>query len=399
MIELYYLLFGIAFGTVTGLIPGIHVNTVLAAIAILSASPFPNTESLLLFTTALAVTHSMLDHIPSILLGAPSQDSFLSVLPGHRLLMQKQGFKAIMLTVTGGVLASIITILLSPLTLLAVQQTIVQNKQIIPGILLLAMLATINSEKTTKKKITALLVTALAGSLGLLTWNAHFDFNPLFPALTGLFGLSTLFYSLFTETKIPLQKTSNFTIKFKPGMVNSFKAVMGGTIVGFLPALGPAQAAFAIKQLLGKINTDSYLLLLGGINTATTINAFLAMHYFGMNRSGAAAFVSNSVPTTTNPQLILILSATLFSVGCASLIALILARKIVKKVPSLNYFLLNLITLTTILGLVLALTNWQGLLIALTATSIGLISILTKVKRINATAFLTIPTLLFYLGL
>jgi len=76
------LLIGILAGTMTGLFPGIHINLVaaglLASVGYFSGIPV---LALVVFVVAMAVTHTFIDFIPSIYLGAPEEDSFLAVLP------------------------------------------------------------------------------------------------------------------------------------------------------------------------------------------------------------------------------------------------------------------------------------------------------------------------------
>ena len=83
------LLLGIVVGTFTGLAPGIHINLVSAILlGSLSTIPFLNSFAkiyFVVFIVAMAITHSLLDFIPSIFLGAPDEDTALSVLPGHEL--------------------------------------------------------------------------------------------------------------------------------------------------------------------------------------------------------------------------------------------------------------------------------------------------------------------------
>jgi len=43
---------------------------------------------LVVFIIAMSVTHTFLDALPAIFLGAPDADQVLNVLPGHRLLLQ-----------------------------------------------------------------------------------------------------------------------------------------------------------------------------------------------------------------------------------------------------------------------------------------------------------------------
>ena len=81
---------GMFIGIFSGICPGIHIN--LVAATLLAVSPillrYTNALSLVVFIIALAVTHSFLDSIPSIYLGAPDDENALAVLPGQRMLLQ-----------------------------------------------------------------------------------------------------------------------------------------------------------------------------------------------------------------------------------------------------------------------------------------------------------------------
>ena len=103
------LLIGVLAGTLTGLSPGIHIN--LVAIFLLSSSllllKFVSPIVLVVFIVAMSMTHTFIDFIPSIFLGAPDEDSSLSVLPGHEMLISGRGYEAVILTLYGSVLGLI----------------------------------------------------------------------------------------------------------------------------------------------------------------------------------------------------------------------------------------------------------------------------------------------------
>ena len=86
---------GILLGCITGLVPGVHINMV--AVVTFSLSPILLTYTspliLAIVIISMSITHTFLDSLPSIFLGAPDEDHALSVLPGHRLLLQGQGYK------------------------------------------------------------------------------------------------------------------------------------------------------------------------------------------------------------------------------------------------------------------------------------------------------------------
>ncbi|MBR9699834.1 hypothetical protein GOV09_05230, partial [Candidatus Woesearchaeota archaeon] len=158
---------GIILGIFTGLIPGIHVN--LVSVMLISISPFllKYTSPLVLavFIISLALTHTFLDSLPSIFLGAPDPDMVLSVLPGHKMLLEGKGFEAVKLTVIGSLFCLFITLLIIPL-LVPVLPLIYGFIQPHMGYILLAVvLGMIVMEK---KRFIGLYIFLQAGCLGLL---------------------------------------------------------------------------------------------------------------------------------------------------------------------------------------------------------------------------------------
>ena len=110
------LFIGILTGIITGLIPGIHIN--LISIILLSFTTFllsiTTPLTLIVFITAMAITHTFIDFIPSIFLGAPDQDTVLSILPGHKLLLKGHGHTSVILTLYGSLTALFIILILTP---------------------------------------------------------------------------------------------------------------------------------------------------------------------------------------------------------------------------------------------------------------------------------------------
>ncbi|MFQ5908033.1 MAG: tripartite tricarboxylate transporter permease [Thermoplasmata archaeon] len=124
---LFFALLGTAAGVVTGLTPGLHVNTVAALILAFQGSilalagslfawAYPTPQDLALLAATLVVgnvvAHTFLDYVPSIFLGAPDAETALSVLPGHRMLLQGRGLEAIRLSAWGSLVAALLALLL-----------------------------------------------------------------------------------------------------------------------------------------------------------------------------------------------------------------------------------------------------------------------------------------------
>ncbi|MFQ5475098.1 MAG: tripartite tricarboxylate transporter permease, partial [Candidatus Nanoarchaeia archaeon] len=244
---------GICAGVVTGLIPGIHIN--LLSLLLLSASPFllqyTNVIVLGCFIVAMSVTHTFLDAIPSIFLGAPDADQALNVLPGHKLLLEGKGFEAVKLTVIGSLLCLLFAVSLVPLLIPFVGTVYPIIKGYIGYALLGIILFMILKDKNRLKNA---IVFLMSGVLGIIVLNFPNLNNPLFPLLSGLFGVSMLVVSLTQKVEVPPQKVEE-TLDIDKKTI--MKAVAGGTIAGtmtsFLPGLGPSQGAVLASQAFRKL--------------------------------------------------------------------------------------------------------------------------------------------------
>ena len=97
-----------AIGTITGLFPGIHANTIAFIALIL---PIEKSLALALLIISMSITHSFVDAIPNILLGAASEENFLTIMPGQQMLLEERGIEAIQLTIFGGIITVLFAII------------------------------------------------------------------------------------------------------------------------------------------------------------------------------------------------------------------------------------------------------------------------------------------------
>jgi TctA family transporter len=175
---LLFTLLGAIIGAGTGLVPGMHVNNVALLILVgqsaLSsavlflfgwASPSFSDIMLLLSTLilAIAVSHTFVSFVPSVFLGAPDEDTALSVLPGHRMLLRGRGYEAVLLTARGclwGFVASLALIL--PLRLLMGSPVDAYDKlrPVMAGVLALVVTLLIYSEGERRKATGRMMIKA-----------------------------------------------------------------------------------------------------------------------------------------------------------------------------------------------------------------------------------------------
>ncbi len=391
-------MFGIVVGVFTGLIPGIHVNTVvIVLIAFLPVlldivTPY----GLVAFVISMAIVHSYVDYIPSIFLGAPAEDSVLSVLPGHKLLLKGRGYEAVRLTVIGGLGATILGvaflsggIFILPLIYRAISD-------LVPYILLLVLVYIIFLQNTSRS-LYALVAVLYSGALGLLI----LDFGlislkyALFPALTGLFGISALTYSLHSSVTIPSQTFEKDDVDYRKGIL---VGSLAGLLAGLLPSIGSSQSATVVQGFFKRSDEREFLVALGGVNTANTMYAFMALYLIEKTRSGASIAVKEIMDMPTFYDLLFMIAVMLFTTFFAVFITLGLSRFAANAVQKADYKAFSKAIIIFLTVLVFLLTGPTGMLILITASAIGIFVHETGVNRSSCMAVLIVPTILYYLG-
>ena len=387
------LFLGIGAGIITGLIPGIHVNLisvlVISFYGLLLGVTTPT--GLGVFTISLAITHSFLDSIPSIYLGAPDAGQELNVLPGHRLLQKGEGHNAIVYTLIGSLGCLILGILLFPAFVVSMEWIFPIVKGWIGYILIVIMSFMILKEK---EKTKSLILFLLSGCLGLLVFNIPLR-QPLFPLLSGLFGFSILLMSLLQKASIPKQHEKPLTISRK-NVVKSVSAASGvGFIAAFLPGFGSSQAAIVATEIVGDIGDEGFLSLVGGINTANMLISIGTAYALDKARNGAIVAI-REIMDIGFQEMILFLLVALIVGGIATVLAVkiskVFSSLIVKvKYSKIVFTIIGFITVLTILfdGMI-------GLLILLTATAIGITASSWKIGKNHLMGCLILPVILFF---
>jgi putative membrane protein len=392
---LLFLSLGVALGIITGLIPGLHPNTVFVLTLSLTFifSSFP-IYCVLAFIISLAVSNTFFDFIPAILFGAPEEDSVLSVLPGHRLLLKGRGYEALFLTVMGGLGVMLLTILSLPALFYFLPLIYETIKPVMHILLSLVVVWMIFTERG-KRKTPALLAFLFAGILGFLTLNSLPSEQSLFPALTGLFALSTLVTSIITKIKLPPQKKpKEIRENWVKGSVIGWIA---GMLAGLLPGIGSSQAGIIAAQIL-RAKLKDFLIALGGINTSNIFFTFIVFYVIGKTRSGAVWALSQVIDTISFFDIAIIITVGFVTCLISGVLTIKTGGIIVEKMKKINYIRMMFSTLSLLFLLVFIFTGITGILISLTGMFIGLFAISFGVRRTHLMGFLLLPTIIYFSG-
>lgn len=268
-------LIGIFLGCLTGLIPGIHPNT----IASLYSSA--NSEEAVILVSML-VTHTFLNIIPATFVGVPEEDTALTIFPAHELVNRGEGGKAISISAFSSLFSAILSL---PLFYVVAAISSFDLSFFYKFAIIFALIFFLRYEKDTfggslstlKRRLYFLAVFFVSGILGFKALEAG-DFY--FPLLTGLFATPMLLQSLGSE-KIVEQKVM-FCL---PNPVDVVKGVFAGFIVSLFPGISSGVAT-GIASANSK-SSESYVSSISSANTSAAILS-LAMLHSEKVRSGIA---------------------------------------------------------------------------------------------------------------
>lgn len=393
------LLLGVLAGIFTGLTPGIHIN--LVSLLVVSSSAYlldiVSLPSLGVFIISMAITHTFLDILPAIFLGAPNEATALGVLPGHKLLLQGMGYEAVKLTVIGSLSSLILAILLFPLLIIVFPLIYDDIRPYIGFILIAVVIYMILIEKGTDKKFWAFLVFLISGILGILTLTMPNLKQPLFPLLSGLFGISMLIVSLSQKVEIPKQRiTENIKLSKFQSIKSILAGTFSGTIVSFFPGMGPAQAAVIGSNIFGSLGTYAFLILIGSIGTVDMVISMVTFYTLDRARNGAIFAIQELLDKIDFNTLILFIGTALLAAGLATFLVLFLARVFAKLIEKVNYSFLCISVILLVTILVFYFSSWLGLSILIISTAIGIIPNIVDVKRSHSMGCLMLPVILFF---
>lgn len=413
MIELVIACFmGILIGTMTGMIPGIHVNT---AGAILFASStfllkFISPEFLCVIMVAMSIAHALIEFVPSMLLGVPQEGTATSILPGHRMVLQGRSKEVIRIVSVGGFGAIIVTIAMLPVFAVALPILHDLTKPFTWAILLfVSIYLTYRLTRTTRDFLWSLLLFVLSGILGWIIFQTPISSGvSLMCTFSGLFGISTILFSLNDSSTIPHQNPF-YELDLDWGKFKSiFAGGITGAILGFLPGFGPAQGTVIAQAASGTNDNDdddtvNFLLATSGLNVSDCLFSLIAIYIIGNPRSGIAVYMSYLISQMTLNHLAIFIFASLIAVSVSLVVSLKLGDSFSRLMSGVDYKKLSIgVILLQILILYIFIFYYKAplgymTLALITSTAMGMLPHYIGVGKSHLMGVLIIPAIVIYL--
>ena len=409
MIDLVIACFiGILIGTTTGMIPGIHVNTAGAIIFATSGFllGFLSPEFLCVMLVSMSIAHALIEFIPSMLLGVPQEGTATSILPGHRMVLEGRSKEVIRIVSVGGFGAILVTILMLPIFSIALPILHDLTKPYTWIILLSASIyLTHKLTANFRDFLWSLLLFTLSGILGWILFQTPISSGvTLMCTFSGLFGISTILFSLNESSTIPHQNPFyDLNIDF-----NKFKSIFAGgitgAILGFLPGFGPAQGTVIAQAVSGASDVDdddtvNFLLATSGLNISDCLFSLIAIYIIGNPRSGIAVYMSYLLFEMGLNHLIIFIFASLLAVSVSLVLSLKLGDSFSRLMGGVDYRKLSIgVIILQIVILYIFVFYYQAPVIymtiaLITSTAMGILPHYIGVGKSHLMGILIIPSI------
>lgn len=326
----FVILLGCMIGTVTGLLPGLHVNTVAPMVlgvtlllpAFVSGLGPGMLAALLLFSVAL--THTILNVIPTLAAPIPDGDETLILLPVQRMAQQGRAVEALSLSVRaswlGGLVAAIVALLVLQLWPLGAPK--IPQRGAIWGVTAVVLLLIIRHPRP----FHAVALFVLAGTAGWLLLPVTIvgplggDGTILLPAFAGLFGAPLLLIAL-SEDLGPDAPTDEAALAAGPSRIAAWLGTGCGLLVALFPGLTSATAGAVGRALRQPVNDAEEVTMLSAVDTANVVGNTAALLVWGATRSGASAAAQVAEPRLTLSGAGLLAALTVATLIAATWIA------------------------------------------------------------------------------
>jgi len=390
---LAFLCGGVALGTASGLVPGLHANNF--ALLLAGLAPSIAADPLLVGVAMLGagVVHSFLDIVPALALGVPDAATAVAALPGHRLVVAGRGREAVRLSAVGSGLAVALAVPLAvPITWIMIRgyPIVREHLPLLLGGVVAFLVLTESSRRAALGGLAAFLASA---ALGLATLDA----NPsapldaggvLAPLFAGLFGAPVLVDAM-GGGGVPPQADARIAMSRRGLGVSAGGGSLAGAVVGYVPGVSAAIAAVAALPAVPRDESDrGFIVATSGANTANTIFALFALVALGTPRTGVTVAIDRAEVPFALPILI---AAAATAAACGFALVLLVGDAYLRVVGNADYTRLSVGVLGLLVGISYVFAGPFGVGVFVLAGLLGLVPPRVGARRVHLMGVLIGP--------
>lgn len=376
-------------GSLAGLLPGLHANA-LVWIAFVVMNGASDQSAFLISLGLSQATTTILGNILSA-----GRDSDLRPV-AQRFLERARARDAILLHSLGALSGTIASFALFFLFADWIRRIEPLLSLLIPIILFLALASIVLKGTSPTHRIRTIAILLLAGAMGHVFLAPRAFDHVLLALMTGYFAFSAILQSVFHPLNArlePQKKPRHVPLR---ALASSARGIIGGLVVGSIPAMTAHQSLSLFDRLLSKQKPRAYLISIGALETTSIMASIAVLMALQQSRTGIAVAIAETQWALSTHALGLC-AAGLMGLSIGLFVNRLASAFLSQRNWNPHDSKLSLVLGAGLLFLVLSLQP-LNIVPLVAATSLGLACEYWNVPKTACMAFLSIPTLAFYLG-
>lgn len=414
-------LVGTALSCLISVLPALHAYNILGAMVMsvywMEAHGIqPPPQVYLPLMAGVIVGWSMLNTIPSILLGAPDESAMFTVLPGQKYLMMGRGYEGTMITGVGGLAGVFFLVFIvgpfAPKFLPVVQSVLRPHMHWILWVVITFILMSewpkggnwgpagwskfIDAWRSLGAGLATFFLSAFLGFILLYRSPVAVEmaFQNIMPAFVGLFAIPWCLVNIISAARIPKQRMAD-SLEINGDLVLRSVGAggLGGGFAAFFPVITGGIGGLLAGHATAQRNEKVFIMSQGVSKLVYYVGSFMLLFVpgLGLTRGGAAWMMKSVYVPRTHYDYYMILAAIAISGGVSFLLMGPLTRMTIRFIEKVNYRTASTLAMAIIVALVWGMTGWGGLLVMTISTGIGLIPVLFGSRRLNCLGILLLP--------
>jgi len=403
------------------ILPGLHIYNVMGLVAMLiywlqgmgiATAP----EIYLPFMIGLVVGWSVLNTIPSVLLGAPDESAIFTVLPGQKYLMTGRGYEGTMMIGAGSLVGLFMLVFIigpfAPKYLPIVRSVLTPHMHWILWVIITFILITewpkrgnrgpggwrkfADAWSTLSAGLFTFFISGLLGFILLYRSPVSIEdgFQNIMPAFVGLFAIPWCLLNAVSGAKVPEQRVRdelniNGDLLLRSGIAGG----IGGGFAAFFPVITGGIGGLLAGHATAQRDERVFMMSQGVSKVVYYVGALMLFFVPGLflTRGGGAWILKGLYTPRTVGDYYLALGCIAIAGSVSFLLMSPLTKWTLKLMKKVDYRLISVFALFIIIALVFSITSWIGLFIMTVGTGIGLIPVLYGSRRLNCLGVLLLP--------
>lgn len=412
---------GTVLSCLLAILPGLHIYNVMGLAAMLiywlqGMGIAVDPEVFLPFMIGLVVGWSVLNTIPSVLLGAPDESAIFTVLPGQKYLMTGRGYEGTLIIGAGSLVGLFMLVFiigpLAPKYLPVARSVLTPHMHWILWVIITFILMTewpkggnwgpagwrkfFDAWSTLGAGLFTFFISGLLGFILLYRAPVDIDnaFQNIMPAFVGLFAIPWCLLNAVSGTEVPKQYVRD-TLNINGDLLlrSGIAGGIGGGFAAFFPVVTGGVGGLLAGHATAQRDERVFLMSQGVSKVVYYTGALMLFFVPGLylTRGGGAWILNGLYTPRTWGDYYLALGSIAVAGGVSFLLMPPLTKATLWLVKKIDYRLISIFALFIIIGLVFSITGWVGLFIMTVATGIGLIPVLFGSRRLNCLGVLLLP--------